>query len=204
MSAWRSPPEVRGTLARISVLAFCTGLLVVLPGCTQQPKYFGRGQPMPMASYTLTVSSVEMYYRGSQSQLVVFLRWKGVNASSESDRTNFVKMCQSRRFTLLDGNGNNYSYTGPMLEETYRAQEIADRIAEATRNGMPVSPADYDGLQRWHDAAQRRWTEGAPENWVAVFRISPESKNFTLLISRSSYPLETPFGDPPIAVPLGR
>jgi hypothetical protein len=204
MSARRPPPEVRGTLARISGLVFCTGLLVASPGCSRQPRYFGPGQPIPIASYTLTVSSVEMSYKGSQSQLVVFLRWAGVNASLKSDRDNFVAMCQSRRFTLVDDKGHQYGYSDPMPEEAHRAQEIAERIAEATRNGMTPSPSDYDSMQKWHDAAQRKWADGAPENWTVVFRISPESRNFTLLISRSSYPFATPFGDPPAAVSLGQ
>jgi hypothetical protein len=127
-----------------------------------------------------------------------------VSASSKSDRNNFVAVCQSRRFTLVDDKGNEYGYSGPMPEETYRAQDVAERIAEATRNGMTPSPGDYDSMQKWHDAAQRKWAEGAPENWAVVFRLSPESKSLTLLISRSSYPFATPFGEAPAAVSLGR
>ena len=103
----------------------------------------------------------------------------------------------------MDDKGNEYGYSDPVPEETYRAQEIADRIAEATRNGMTPSPSDYDSMQKWHDAAERKWAEGAPENWAAVFRISAESKNLTLLIRRSSYSFVGLSGDPPAAVSLG-
>lgn len=204
MCVWGPPPEVRGTLARVSALVFCVGLLVASPSCTQQPKYFALGQPIPIDSYTLTVSSLEMSYSGSQRELVVFLRWTGVRALSKSDRAHFVAICSSRRFTLLDSKGNKYDDSEPMLEEKYRATEIADRIAEAGRHGINPSPSEYDSLRRWAEAAQRKLADGEPDNWAVVFRISPESESFTLLISRSSSPFGAPFGDQPAAVSLGR
>lgn len=195
-------PKVTETLARISLFVGCTCLLVASPACTRQPKSFARGQSIPINSYTVTVSSLETSYSGSQRQLVVFLLWKGVSATSESDRAHFVATCERKRFSLLDSKGNAYDYSGPMTEEKYRAQEVADRMAQAERRGMNPSPNEYNNLRRWGEAAERKVAEGAPENWAVVFRIPPEGQDFTLLISRSSYAFEVPFGEPPAAVSL--
>lgn len=182
-----------GALLSKLLLACSFASLLLIAACNRKPEHVGFGQAISIGPYRMSVSSVEASHRKDTRLLVVFVHWSGVSSSSpEEDRIDFVGACLARRFTIVDGKGNEFRSKNPMPEEQYRIQQTANLLAPG---GKRPSQNQYAIM-----SAQRErtgWLEDPPANWAVVFEIPQEAQGFTLWVGRSRLGLLSPFMSTP-------
>jgi hypothetical protein len=167
-----------------SIACFC--LLAISVACgpnalTQYPM----GQSIKVGSYTLSISSTEMTYEYDQTQLVVSYRCMGPdwNSLSPSDKERYTNTCRSDRFVLVDGSEHKYSSARTVLRDMY----FADRSAYEEYYSSSVGSHEIDSQREAQGKKLAdEWARGAllkaPEDWVIVFEIPQNARNFHLLI----------------------
>ena len=160
-------------------------VLVALAACfPAEPTPFGRGEEIPLASWTVAVRSVEAISanllpgvgqlagdRAAARLLVVHVEIENGAASADAEgeasaaRSRFAKLLSS--FHLKDGQGREYAYGLPLPQAQYQMAKM----------GSSWSP---DDMMNWNTQLGR---------WVVVFAVPAESGDFTLFV-RNLWPAE--------------
>lgn len=173
-------------------LAFVVVVALLLASCAK-PVPYSRGQAIPLGNITVTVSHAEsmspdyvggpgsgMAKKGEQL-LVVYFRISRMSVQLERAILPLRSM-----FSLIDGEG--HKYRGVPMSAGFFNQMRASRSMETM--------ADF-----YNSGSLETMHEEFPTDWVLLFAVPDDSRNFSLLVNNSR-----PLKDQPkrAAVELGR
>jgi len=160
-------------LTGILAVGLCIAIVYAVKTSFSKTVPFTRGEPIAVGSHAFTFRDVEAFTSVTgEDGLAVFFSFEGDPPVSSLKVALFFKS----HFRLVDAKGKKYSAVTAMSAEAYRSRHGARDVGTANDGQMP------------HD-------------WVAVFRVPPESRGFTLLFDHP-----TPRHDQAdlYAAPLGR
>jgi hypothetical protein len=164
-------------LKKLGVLVgLCIGFLLL--GCGEEPKpaNFSMREPIPLGDATLTVAYVEetsqlsplFQKTAGYSQVVVFLSCKGFNLEKE-DPNSMKNGLTLFSLTLAVAGDKQYRIATIIPETAYR-------LAQSQLSGDLESAL----------SAIERGAGRPTEDWVAIFQVPEQSRNYTLFIKNPS------------------
>jgi hypothetical protein len=129
---------------------------LLMDGCSRKPVPFSRGDRIPLDTYTMTVSYVELVQiRPSALNLIVHFRCQGIN-SREVVGKFFVMF--GGHMSVIDSDGNKYAAL-PITLDYYRSH----------------------GLSRLGDGRDFSGSSDLSE-WVAIAKVPINSHGFSFLV----------------------